>query len=113
LTVLDSDHIQAQPLKFILVGVEKHSVIRSWEDPMQRWDLYTGMPGYAFQPGFFGQEWQTQLWHSTWSLFCSWSPQDTYVISCLLLACGRSQHRGNFMAQCWKMNEAIRKWDRS
>lgn len=42
--MLGSDHVQAQPLKFILV-VEKCSLIRSWEDSVQTWDLYTDTLG--------------------------------------------------------------------
>lgn len=36
------DHVQVQ-LKFILVGVEKCSEIRSWEDPLERWDSSMGL----------------------------------------------------------------------
>lgn len=48
-----------------------------------------------------------------WFLSCPCSPQGTYVISCAVLIGGRSQQRANFMAQCWKMRQVIRKWDRS
>lgn len=98
------DHVQAQPLKFILVGVEKCSEIRSCEDAVERWDSSTRLciTAVILWAGVTNPD----LARSLVSLL-SWSLQGTHIISCLLLACGGTSYRGKLMAQCWKIREAM------